>query len=395
MRASSTITADGLCEGLGAPEDVVCFAHAPGTEVVFGPGVIARVGEVCSQHGGSRVLLVTDHGILKAGHAARVVELLEEAGHEVTIFADAHENPTTDDVDNCARVARHAQIDLIVGLGGGSSMDTGKGCNFILSGGGEIKDYQGKVSDGMVMLPFVAVPTTAGTGSECQSFALIADTKTHMKMACGNSNAAAKVAILDPELTLTQSPSVTAHTGIDALTHAIESAVTSKRTGISSEYAKLAFALLDSGLEMVIKDPDNLDARARVQLGAAYAGTAIENSMLGAAHAAANPLTARFGIVHGQAVGVMMPGVIRFNAELGEIDRIYRELYDGDLAARMTDLLKLAGMSVTVDGHCVNREDIAQLAAEAAAQWTAGFNPRAVAESDFEGLYEGVLPGTL
>jgi alcohol dehydrogenase len=216
-----------------------------------------------------------------------------------------------------------------------------------------------------------------------------------MKMACGNSNAAAKVAILDPELTLTQSPSVTAHTGIDALTHAIESAVTSKRTGISSEYAKLAFALLDSGLEMVIKDPDNLDARARVQLGAAYAGTAIENSMLGAAHAAANPLTARFGIVHGQAVGVMMPGVIRFNAELGEIDRIYRELYDGDLAARMTDLLKLAGMSVTVDGHCVNREDIAQLAAEAAAQWTAGFNPRAVAESDFEGLYEGVLPGTL
>lgn len=276
-------TAGVLCEGIDVPREVIGFEHTPGTRVVFGAGGVERVGEFVVELGGRHVLLVTDSGILKAGHADWVKGILNRSGLEVTVFSDVHENPTTEDVNACVAVAEAAGIDLIVGLGGGSSMDTGKGCNFILTNGGRMKDYWGVGKAEREMLPFIAIPTTAGTGSECQSFALIADRETHMKMACGDRKAAASIAILDPELTLTQPAVVTAHTGIDAITHAVETAVTKKRTETSVQYSKLAFALLDRGFGEVIRAPGSLQARARMQLGAAYAGTAIENSMLGAA----------------------------------------------------------------------------------------------------------------
>src|SRR5690606_15767745 len=156
---------------------------------------------------------------------------------EVALFDRADENPTTRTIDHCLEIARPAGVDLIVGLGGGSAMDTAKGCNFILTNGGKIQDYWGAGKATRPMLPFIAIPTTAGTGSECQSYALIADEQTHAKMACGDPKAAPKVAILDPLLTLSQPRRVTACTGIDAITHAVESAVTRKRNALSLIYA--------------------------------------------------------------------------------------------------------------------------------------------------------------
>ena len=382
------ITAEALCAGLDAPDEVVGFLHTPATRVVFGPGVVAQAGGLVRALGGSHALLVTDSGILRAGHADWVKGILERAGVSVTIFADVHENPTTLDVNACVEVAREAEIDIIVGLGGGSSMDTGKGCNFILTNGGRMRDYWGVGKADKPMLPFVAVPTTAGTGSECQSFALIADKETHMKMACGDKKAAAAVAILDPELTLTQPALVTAHTGIDAITHAVETAVTKKRTEISMQYSRLAFELLDQGFPEVLRDPKSLEARARVQLGAAYAGTAIENSMLGAAHSAANPLTAHFDVVHGDAVGVMMPHVVRLN-EAGGVS--YGDFYSGDLAARIEAHLEMAGVKQSLADYGVSESDVTMLAAEAAEQWTAQFNPVAVDASVFEELYRAAM----
>ena len=181
-------------------------------------------------------------------------------------------------------------------------MDTAKGCNFVLTNGGEMKDYWGVGKATKDMLPFIAVPTTAGTGSECQSFALISDDSTHMKMACGDRKALAKVALLDPELTISQPPSVTSCTGIDAIAHALEAAVTLKRNDFSARHSRMAFTLLTDNLQKVLLEPDDLDARGAVLLGASHAGAAIEQSMLGAAHSMANPLTANRGVVHGQAV---------------------------------------------------------------------------------------------
>jgi alcohol dehydrogenase len=248
------------------------------------------------------------------------------------------------------------------------------------------------------MLPLIAIPTTAGTGSECQSYALISDEQTHLKMACGDPKAAAKVAILDPLLTVSQPPRVTACTGLDTLVHAVETAVTKKRTPLSAIYSREAFRLCLSGFERVLRDPLDLEARGMMQLSAAFAGTAIENSMLGAAHAAANPLTARFGIVHGQAVGLMLPAVIGFNARDPLAHERYMELSEAadlgpidEFVAELEVLLDVARMREGLSQYGIDRKEFPALAQQAAKQWTAGFNPRPIAAEDFEQLYEEVF----
>jgi alcohol dehydrogenase len=315
-------------------------------------------------------------------------------GLEVTVFDAVRENPTTVDVDRCAELARRAKIDLLIGLGGGSSMDTAKGCNFILTNGGQMQDYWGVGKATKPMLPLIAIPTTAGTGSECQSFALISDEKTHQKMACGDPKAAATIAILDPLLTVSQPERVTACTGIDALAHALETAVTKKRNLLSAMYSTEAFRLCAKAIERVLRDPADVEARGMMLLGAAFAGTAIENSMLGAAHAAANPLTARFGVPHGQAVGIMLPAIVRFNAELPEVRARYVEQARGaglrsieELLSFLKGLLSAAHMEAAAGEIAVDRGSFTALGREAAEQWTARFNPRPITAPDFEQLY--------
>jgi len=365
-----------------------------------------RVGELAVELGGRRVLLVTDPGLVKAGHAARVKESLMKVGLWVSLFDRTKENPTTKCVDDCVAVAAAERIDLLVGLGGGSSMDTAKGCNFIFTNGGRMQDYWGVGKAKKPMLPLIAIPTTAGTGSECQSAALIADEQTHQKMACLDPKALARVAILDPALTVSQPSSVSACTGIDAIAHAVETAVTTKRNPLSQMFSREAFRLCVSSLPQVLKHPEDLEARGRMLLGAAYAGSAIENSMLGAAHSAANPLTAHYNIVHGQAVGMMLPSVLRFNAQNPEALSAYAELTSGPelataktdlntslkaLLARLESLLNLAGFPRSLSDCGVEPAKIRLLATEAAKQWTANFNPRRIAEDDFVSLYEAAF----
>ena len=302
------------------------FDFQPRTRIVFGAGAIEQLGELVRENGGARVLLVTDPGIVAAGHVQRAESSLAAAGVHVARFDRVVENPTVEVVDACVAAARQEQIDFLVGLGGGSSMDTAKGCNFLLTNGGRMEDYWGVGKATKPMLPLIAIPTTAGTGSECQSFALITHPQTHVKMACGDTKAAARVAILDPELTLTQPPAVAAATGMDALSHAVETAVTRRRNPISQMLSREAFRLCARGLRFVLAYPHDVHARADVLLGAALAGMAIENSMLGAAHAAANPLTARYGVIHGHAVGLMLPAVVRFNAQDPEVAPLYHQL---------------------------------------------------------------------
>ncbi|MCX6856583.1 MAG: iron-containing alcohol dehydrogenase [Verrucomicrobia bacterium] len=367
------------------------FDHQSRTRLIFGSGTLARVGELVQELGGQRVLIVSDPGIIKAGYVARAEAFLQAAGLAVEIYGQVRENPSTEDVDQCVAVAREFAADFIIGLGGGSSMDTAKGCNFILTNGGRMQDYWGTGKATKPMLPMIAIPTTAGTGSECQSYALISDAVTHVKMACGDLKAAAKVAILDPELTLSQPQRVTVCTGMDAISHALESAVTNKRTSFSTVFSQEAFVLLIDGFSRVLSDPKNLEARAQMQLGAAYAGIAIEGSMLGAAHACANPLTAKFHVVHGEAVGVMLPHIICFNSALPEIAAIYDGFFPGDLAAYLTELLVTAQMPTRISHYGVTEADLLPLAEMAMKQWTAQFNPRSLSLDDFVALYRAAL----
>ena len=164
------------------------------------------------------------------------------------------------------------------------------------------------------MLPSIGVPTTAGTGSDAQSYALISDAETHAKMACGDPKAAFRVAILDPALTVSQPKAVTAVAGYDAFSHAVESFVTARRTAMSDVFAREAWRLLEANYERVLAAPSDLAARGAMLLGSHEAGIAIEQSMLGATHACANPLTARYGTTHGIAIAVMLPHVVRWNS---------------------------------------------------------------------------------
>jgi len=289
-------------------------------------------------------------------------------------------------------------VDLIVGLGGGSSMDTAKGCNFLLTNGGRMEDYWGEGKATKPMLPLIAIPTTAGTGSECQSAALITREDTHQKMACLDPKAAARVAILDPELTVSQPNRVAACTGIDAVAHAVESAVTTRRNPISQAFSTQAFRLCSENLPRVFAAPQDIEARGQMQLGAAFSGSAIESSMLGAAHAAANPLTARFGTVHGEAVGVMLPHVVRFNGQQSDVQSLYSGLlgFNGTapaetLAHRIEELLAVAGLPTSLQELAVPEDVLEELAGEASRQWTAQFNPRPVGRDEFEKLYRAAF----
>ena len=373
----------------------------PHLRLVFGEGVVAQVGELAREFGGEKVLLVTDPGIVAAGHADAVRGHLEAAGLGVSLFDQSKENPTSACIDDCSRAAREAGVNFIIGLGGGSSMDTAKGANFILTNGGTMKDYWGVGKASQPMLPSLMIPTTAGTGSECQSFALISDNDTHQKMACGDPKAMAKAALLDPALTVSQPTRVTACTGVDAVAHAVETAVTRKRNEASLKYSREAFRLFMGSLSRALQNPGDLEARGRMLLGAALAGTAIEHSMLGAAHSAANPLTAHFDVIHGQAVGMMLPHVIRFNAVDEAAAAGYADLIAGTpvaptngtasaeaLAQEIETSLDTAGLPRALADCGVQEAMLDTLSEEAAQQWTASFNPRDITAADFAALYQ-------
>ncbi len=291
------------------------FDFHPRTRIVFGVDTIDSLGRLAAELKARRVLVVSDAGVIEAGHTQRGLDALQDAGLDTTLFHDFRENPNTDDVERGTAMAQEWEPDLLVGLGGGSSLDCAKGINFLHSNGGRMQDYWGIGKAALPMLPMIAVPTTAGTGSEAQSFALISDAQTHVKMACGDKKAACRVALLDPRLTVTLPRRVTALTGIDALAHALETYVTRPRNLVSLTFSREAWRLLAANFARALEDAEDIEARSGMQLGACFAGTAIENSMLGAAHACANPLTAAYGIAHGEAVALMLPAVIRFNGE--------------------------------------------------------------------------------
>ncbi len=334
--------------------------------VLYGVGVVDVIGELARELGGRRVLVVTDGGIAAAGHLDRASASLGGAGLDVATFPDAEENPGERNVAAAADAARHHQADLLVGLGGGSAMDCAKGANFVFTNGGRMEDYRGFGLAAKPMLPSIGVPCTAGTGSEAQSFAVIARDGDHRKMACGDPKARFAATLLDPSLVGTAPPEIKAATGLDALSHALESFVCTAANPYSRMFASEGFGRLLRGFEAVaatrpgaggdVRDERGPAPRALAApgdedlklagagllragppqncldqpgvlsldelwgdmlLGAHLAGAAIEASMLGAAHGLANPLTARYGVTHGVAVAVMLDHVVRFNSESG------------------------------------------------------------------------------
>jgi alcohol dehydrogenase len=366
--------------------------------IEIGAGRLARLGALATTLGVRRALLVTDAGIRAAGHVDRAVASLDEMRVSVAIFDGALENPTTEQVDAGVNVAQRLRPDLIIGLGGGSVMDCAKGINLLYSLGGRVEDHRGDPPPDVLagrapLLTMILVPTTAGTGSEAQSFALISDAATRQKMACGDRRPPGAgglrpaAAILDADLTRTAPAAVTAAAGVDAISHAVETAATTARTEASRRCSTRAWRLLSVAFERVLRTSDDSAGREAMLIGAHLAGMAIEHSMLGAAHACGNPLTARFGVVHGVAVGLMLPHVIRFNCD-GRSNP-YSDLAESP-AALLNDLERLlgaAGIPRWLAALGLPEAALPELAELAAGQWTARFNPRPLGQAEALQLY--------
>ncbi len=379
------------------------FEFKLNTRLISGAGVFDQLGMRARELGFKRSLVVTDRDLFSVGYLDRATTQLRKNGIEVFSFHDFGADPDSNTIELGRSFAADLNVDSIVGLGGGSSLDCAKGINFVLTNGGRIQDYVGYGKITNPMLPMIGVPTTAGTGSEVQSYAVIADAASHRKLACGDPQAAFRLAILDPQLTYSQPPAVTAASGFDALAHALETYVSTSRTPVSEMFSREAWRLLEANYEKVVREPEQPAARAAMQLGACYAGIAIENSMLGATHACANPLTARYGTVHGMALAMLLPTVVRWNANV-VADR-YASLFESTtrgsetksgktpqghdaveaLAQRLEQLAAAGGLKTSLSAAGVSQPDLRMLADDAATQWTGRFNPRPF---DVNGAFE-------
>ena len=246
------------------------FDFQPRTRVIFGAGSISRLGEIARELNFQKTLLVADRGMIESGHVDEALAPLRKAGIRVSCFHDFEVNPDTKMVQAGMEYATPFQVDSIIGLGGGSSLDCAKGINFLLTNGGEMRDYVGYGKATKPLLPMIAVPTTAGTGSEAQSYALISDPDSHQKMACGDPKAAFEVALLDPLLTLSQPRAVTATSGFDAIAHAVETYVTTKRNGLSEFFSREAWRLLDINYELRIAESGRRKGARRDAVGSLF-----------------------------------------------------------------------------------------------------------------------------
>jgi alcohol dehydrogenase len=354
------------------------FDFRPRTRVLFGSGEFARLGEVARELGGSRCLLVADQGMVDAGYTQQAVRSLKARRMEVFAFHDFSANPTIAMVEDGARYASPHSVDLIVGLGGGSSLDCAKAINLLLTSGGRLQDYRGYGKARQAFLQMLAVPTTAGPGAESQTNTWIVDPDTKEKISCGDARMVYRTAILDPDLTLTQPAQITASSGFDAIAHAIETLISTRRNAASECFSREAWRLLGANFERVLKNPEDINARGAMLVGSHFAGLAAENAMLGAAHACAEPLRANYGLAHGAALALVLPTVIEWTA-MDEDVMLPPDIFalpDFDLPGHLRKLAQRAGLPTSMNEANIPEGALPRLADAAVVQWTGKFSPR-------------------
>jgi alcohol dehydrogenase class IV len=299
------------------------FTLTPGSvNIRFGAGSVAQLPEVVAGLNKKKVFIVTDPGVAAAGVLAKVEAILKSAGIETASYTDIKPNPTTTLIDAAAKHGITFGADCIVALGGGSSLDSSKGIALVVANptfSSAKFDYS--ITPDRPALPIIAIPTTAGTGSETNNWGVIDDPIRQCKFYVGDASTTPVAAILDPELTIGLPPRPTAGTGIDALTHAIESLTSKGSTPVSAAYAHQAVKLIARALPIAVKDGANVDARGDMLMGAHLAGLALTLSGLGLVHGIAHSVSAHVGAAHGEALATVLPEVMQFNAR--EVSDIY------------------------------------------------------------------------
>lgn len=282
------------------------------TEIEYGPGCIRLLPEKLAFYGGKKPLLVSDPGVAKAGILAKVSELLKDIPHAVYDRVEA--NPKDINAEEGARIARAEGCDCLIAVGGGSPIDCAKSIGVLLAHGADkIKPYEGKTAATKPLPLFITIPTTAGTGSELTFSSVITDTENKYKMTVKSRYTAARLAICDPELTLSVPPAVTASTGVDALTHAIEAYTASCSEPISDAVALYAAELIYGNLAKAYQNGGDLEARSAMLMGSMLAGIAFSHSDVASVHCVAESLGGLYDLPHGVCNAIFLPYVMEYN----------------------------------------------------------------------------------
>ena len=295
------------------------FGFTLPTEIVYGPGVLAQLPELMERLGMKRPVIISDPGIKKAGITDRVKELVENAGISCAVYDKVEANPKDVNCEECAALARQFGADSLIAVGGGSPIDCAKAVGVLLAHNADkIKPYEGKTAATKPQAPMIAIPTTSGTGSELTFSAVITDSANHYKMTVKSPFTAAKLALCDPELTLSVPPMVTAATGIDALTHAIEGYTANCSEPIGDAFALYSMELIYHNLETAVKDGSNIEARSAMLMGSMLGGMSFSHSDVASVHCIAESLGGMYDLPHGMCNAIFLPYVMEYNMDYCE-----------------------------------------------------------------------------
>ena len=358
----------------------------------LGGGALTQAGEALALLGLRQPAIITDRFLLDSGAVARLREVLGQQGIAAQVFADTVPDPTSDCVDAAARFVREGGCDCVIGFGGGSPIDTAKAAAVLALRGGQMRALKAPHQENTPGLPIVAIPTTAGTGSEATRFTIVTDAETNEKMLCAGLAYLPTLAIVDYELTLTMPQRLTADTGIDALTHAIEAYVSRLANPFSDSMAIAAMQAIWTGLRTAYHEPGNRAARERVMCGAMQAGIAFSNASVGLVHGMSRPIGAHFHVAHGLSNAMLLPAVTRWSiagnaARYGDCARVMGIAAgaDGDetAARKLVDALQVLNVELSVPSPSQYGIDgerwralLPLMAAQALASGSPGNNPR-------------------
>ncbi len=371
-----------------------------------GAGASGQLARVLQELGCSRPLIVTDRMMVELGYVARIAGQLEEAGIASQCFADTLPEPTAASIRAGVEMVRQGDFDSIVALGGGSPIDSAKAIGILGKFGGEMRDYRFPRDVSEAGLPLIAIPTTAGTGSEATRFTIITDETSDEKMLCAGLGFMPIAALIDYELTLSLPPRVTADTGIDALTHAIEAYVSRKASLYSDSQALDAMRLLAPNLRTAFHQPDDHAAREAMMLGATLAGIAFSNASVALVHGMSRPIGAFFHVPHGLSNAMLLPAITAFS--IPAAPERYADCARAMGVAAQTDSVEVANDKLLAELRAINQElkvpspeqfGIARdrffelratMARQALASGSPGNNPRVPTEAEIIDLYETV-----
>ncbi|WP_400243628.1 iron-containing alcohol dehydrogenase [Niallia sp. JL1B1071] len=380
------------------------FRYEVPTAIEFGPGTIQKLSQFVRELGGTNVLIVGDPGVLHAGIIKRLEEPLESAFIPYTTFTEVGVEASIESVDKGIELAKIKGSDIVVGVGGGSALDIAKAIGLMLKNSGNIRDYVGIDLVPHPGAPVIAVPTTAGTGSEMTRFSVLSDTAAKAKLSVGSMYNCPALAVCDPELTVTLPPNMTAATGMDALTHALESYVNKATQPISEALSIQAMRLIAENLRIAVVQGENIEARHNMLLASTVAAMAFNTTRLGLAHALAIPLGAFFKIPHGVVNAILLPEVMEFNIigntrKFAEIARIFGENTEGLTEREAAECAVKAirrlnndiGITQTLSDYGVEEEHLEFIVEEAMLSGNVPVNPVKPTKEDLENICRALM----